>query len=845
LLTTFETLNEISNKFVPLSSLRTARILLGTLDTEGKKESKDDVELNYQIQKQGYSQNSERLQATLNNKQRRVIESIYQAGQEFRVNTYVTSDQEQVTVSDLNDRTFVVVWQSLGQDGSNYGIYGQHYTFSGNKIGSEFQVNTYISSDQINPSIGKLKGNGFVIIWQSNGQDANDYGVYGQRYNLVGNKIGNEFQINTYTTSYQGAADISSLDNGGLVMVWQSLGQDGSNNGIYGQAYDAQGNRVGNEFQINTYTTLSQSYVSVTSLINGGFVVIWMSDGQDGNARSVYGQLYNSTYHKANNEFRVNTAVSGNQWYPNVASLDDGGFLVVFMNPDGGNDGIYGQRYDSKGNKIKQPFPVNTYISNNQWYPVVSRLNKGGFVVVWQSQNPTAASWSIYGQLYDSLGLTVGEEFEVSNNINASQTKQTKPAVSSLADDGFVVIWQSENQDGSGYGIYGRIFTPISRFPYEYILIVCGLGACALLTTSVCIAISGTGIYITKKRQQLKAKEEEVKLLESKFELGNFLINYKVDYNQIKLLDYLGAGAFASVYRAKWENKTVAYKVFSVMEQKQLKEFEAEARIMLESNYPNIVRLYGVCIKQGSFALLMEYMPMGSLKTAMQKKTIPFTWESKWNIAYDIASVLKFLHGKGVVHRDIKTDNILLYKEGQEIHAKVADFGLSKQQKTDESATTGIGTYKYMAPEMLLGDERYPMGHMPMEPVDIYALGMTYVALITEAEPYPNVRSHMHIPSQVAKGKLKLALPEKNCPFLFFNLTNRCRSIQPDNRPSAEKIVEELEGMKQQMINFNPKTARLFSKPKGKLKQKPPIIPKSESYQQVENKEERFMIMDM
>ena len=135
----------------------------------------------------------------------------------------------------------------------------------------------------------------------------------------------------------------------------------------------------------------------------------------------------------------------------------------------------------------------------------------------------------------------------------------------------------------------------------------------------------------------------------------------------------------------------------------------------------------------------------------------------------------------------------MLYEQKDGIHAKIADFGLSKMQKTDaQSVTMGIGTFKYMAPEIMLGIDGYEMGHFPMEPVDVYALGMTFVALITEQEPYPDKRNDMSIPSLVGTGKLKQKIPRDKCSFMFFNLTNRCRVVKPEERPTAEKIVDEL-----------------------------------------------------
>ncbi|WP_036504403.1 hypothetical protein, partial [Nitrosococcus oceani] len=103
-----------------------------------------------------------------------------------------------------------------------------------------------------------------------------------QRYDGNGVALGTEFLINTQTSSDQSRPSITALTNGGFVVVWQSQQQDGGENGIYGQRYDANGNALDGEFLINTDTSSDQSLPSVTALSGGGFVAIWQSNQEDG-----------------------------------------------------------------------------------------------------------------------------------------------------------------------------------------------------------------------------------------------------------------------------------------------------------------------------------------------------------------------------------------------------------------------------------------------------------------------------------------------------------------------------------------------------------------------------------
>ena len=136
-----------------------------------------------------------------------------------------------------SDGDFVVTWQSSGQDGSNYGIYGQRYNAAGVAQGSEFQVNTYTTNRQFFPSVAMDSDGDFVVTWESRDQDGSIYGIYGRRYNAAGIAQGIEFQVNTYTTGIQGYPSVAMDSDGDFVVSWRSYDQDGSLSGIYGQRY--------------------------------------------------------------------------------------------------------------------------------------------------------------------------------------------------------------------------------------------------------------------------------------------------------------------------------------------------------------------------------------------------------------------------------------------------------------------------------------------------------------------------------------------------------------------------------------------------------------------------------
>ena len=314
-----------------------------------------------------------------------------------------------------------------------------------------------VRSISINSEFTALTDGGFIITWESDGQDGSSYSIYAQRYDSNGNNVGNEFQVNTYTTDSQLGAAITALTDGGFVITWYGYGAtDNSESGIYAQRYDASGNNVGDEFQVNTYSSDSQYKPSITALADGGFMVTWQSDGQYDNGSGIYAQRYDASSSAVDTEFQVNTYTSNSQTNPSITALTDSGFVIAWMSytQDGSGQGIYAQRYDSNGNSLSNEFQVNTYTSSHQSNPSITALLDGGFIIAWaSSSNPQKVRDGIYAQRYDSNGNNVGDEFQVHV---ASLHYQDYPSTTTLSDGSFVITWESVYQDGSHQGVYAK-----------------------------------------------------------------------------------------------------------------------------------------------------------------------------------------------------------------------------------------------------------------------------------------------------------------------------------------------------------------------------------------------------
>jgi Ca2+-binding RTX toxin-like protein len=367
----------------------------------------------------------------------------------------VSSTAASSSIAALADGGFVVTWTSSGQDGSGTGIYAQRYAADGAPLGGELRVNSTTANSQELPSIAALANGGFVVSWQSLGQDGSGTGIYAQRYAADGTPLGGEWRVNTTTITDQMYSDIAALADGGFVVTWMSNGQDGSRTGIYAQRYAADGASLGGEWRVNTITFSDQSYPTVAALADGGFVVTWQSWSQDGSSYGIYAQRYAADGAPHGGEWLVNSTTTDSQEFPSIAALADGGFVVTWQSwgQDGSGWGIYAQRYAADGTPLGNELRVNTTTADNQQAPSIATLADGGFVVSWQSFNQDGNGYGIYAQRYAADGTPLGNELRVNST---TFSEQSSPSIAALADGGFLVSWTSSNQDGGGGGIYAQ-----------------------------------------------------------------------------------------------------------------------------------------------------------------------------------------------------------------------------------------------------------------------------------------------------------------------------------------------------------------------------------------------------
>jgi VCBS repeat-containing protein len=300
------------------------------------------------------------------------------------------------------------------------------------------------------PEITGLKDGGFVVTWTKD-QTAANQDVMVQRFDADGIPQCDAFRINSYVPDAQGASEVAALDDGGFVVAWHSVGQngggqDGGGFGVYAQRYDAAGQAVGGEFRANQTTSGNQAFGDLIALSGGRYVVSWISN-QSGSWQ-LYQRLYGPSGALEGETALGPWGSSAADWPSeaafNGAALQGGGYVQAWSVNDvqGNGKEAYVQRFSDNGTSLGAPVRVNTYRAGDQSYPTVAATSDGGFVVVWQSNGQDGGGQGVYAQRYTAAGQAVGNEFLVNATVVGNQST---PSVAATDDGGFTVAWGGAN----------------------------------------------------------------------------------------------------------------------------------------------------------------------------------------------------------------------------------------------------------------------------------------------------------------------------------------------------------------------------------------------------------------
>ncbi|NXJ14495.1 TESK1 kinase, partial [Odontophorus gujanensis] len=220
-----------------------------------------------------------------------------------------------------------------------------------------------------------------------------------------------------------------------------------------------------------------------------------------------------------------------------------------------------------------------------------------------------------------------------------------------------------------------------------------------------------------------------------------------------------------------------------------------EVQLMNRLSHPNILRFMGVCVHQGQLHALTEYINGGNLEQLLDSP-VPLSWSTRVKLALDIARGLRYLHSKGIFHRDLTSKNCLVRCEANGYTAVVGDFGLAEKIPTysegsEKEPLAVVGSPYWMAPEVLRGE-------IYNEKADVFAYGIILCETIARVPADPD-----YLPRTEDFGldiTTFRTMVGNDCPVAFLQLAFHCCSMEPTSRPSFLEITQCLEGILQHQL---------------------------------------------
>ncbi|KAJ0399349.1 hypothetical protein P43SY_001538 [Pythium insidiosum] len=271
------------------------------------------------------------------------------------------------------------------------------------------------------------------------------------------------------------------------------------------------------------------------------------------------------------------------------------------------------------------------------------------------------------------------------------------------------------------------------------------------------------------------------------------LLSRQLRYEDIDDIRLIGSGGHGVVWLVNYrQSRLLASKRLirdQVTRQKTM-ELVAEIKLVAHLEHPSIVSFVGVAwTVETDLQALFEYMPNGDLRSHLEATDAKTQWStSKLQMAMDVIEALVYVHSFNppLVHRDLKSRNVLLTED---MRAKLSDFGVSRFQSENATMTTGVGTGKWLAPEVIAGSKSYDQS------CDIYSFGVLLSELDTHQLPYEDVRGaqgnrlpEVAILQNVATGRLQPTLLP-TCPPRIRSLAMQCMSFRSADRPTAMQVA--------------------------------------------------------
>lgn len=357
----------------------------------------------------------------------RLNTGLTQAGTPFRVNVQTLGEHEKPQVAMLRDGGAVFVWQGGKLGYQN--VYARFLNAAGVfTTTNDILVNTYTNDFQISPAVAVLTNGNVIVVWASYGQDGDLQGIFGQLFSPTGTKLGTEFQVNQWPYGNQRTPAVAALADGNFVVTWVSELQRSSRSvDVYARLFDSTGTALCNEFPVNLTTSNICANPAVAASPQGGFAIVWSQNDnislivgsalgvnvrgvpttRSTNSWDVFIRLYDSGGIPITEPVLLNSWRFGDQYGPRVSAIG-ANYLAVWtsLGQDADWEGVFGQFVSSSGGLEGGEFRINTSTISRQIHPTIASDGASRFLAVWSSFG-AGTSFDLYARQYDLIRLTL------------------------------------------------------------------------------------------------------------------------------------------------------------------------------------------------------------------------------------------------------------------------------------------------------------------------------------------------------------------------------------------------------------------------------------------------------
>ena len=265
--------------------------------------------------------------------------------------------------------------------------------------------------------------------------------------------------------------------------------------------------------------------------------------------------------------------------------------------------------------------------------------------------------------------------------------------------------------------------------------------------------------------------------------------------DRYEILGKVGAGGMSDVYKAKDHilSRIVAIKVLKSEfseDRTFVTKFRTEAQSAAVLEHPNIVNIYDVGSEDGLYYIVMEYVEGITLKTYIEKKG-QLSFKESASIAIQVARGIEAAHGKNIIHRDIKPQNIMISTDGK---VKVTDFGIAKAASSNTISSDVMGSVHYASPEQARN------GFIDARS-DVYSLGIVMYEMITGRVPFDGDTTVAVAIQHLQEEIVKPSVYAPNIPVSFEGIILKCTQKTPDRR--YQSMAELLNDLRHALTNPN------------------------------------------